>query len=409
MSLAQWISFPTTTGWVILRHADGSTSLYRTMDGGATWTLISGNSTIPPSSTPTADPAAFAQMVVDTLNARNFDAVKVSMDQSFAFAQWQGQSTSYTADEAIASLRTYNLTIPLTSEPGKDLNALLSPANPYGIMGLDPANSWALFVSGWGLDGRDEAILYVTRRADGSLYWHSVLVAPGGFARFATSTPAALQGPYAVVGIAPNNVLAIRSGPGSFPEVGSFARDATNVMRTGPTAIADGAEWVEIQRPDGGLGWVNSFYLTEYVTHDAFCAADSQILSLIEQLKGIMNQSNGEMFSALVSPMHGVDVRLWAYQPAVNFTSLNAKTVFASTVSYDWGAGLISGTPDIGTFKDIIQPKLVDTLNASNTEKYCDNLTGITPLPDPWPYHNIRFYRLFKPSTSPELLNSRRG
>jgi hypothetical protein len=49
-------------------------------------------------------------------------------------------------------------------------------------MGLDPDKSQALFVSGWGLDGKGEAILYVTARADGSLYWHSVLIAPSGFA-----------------------------------------------------------------------------------------------------------------------------------------------------------------------------------------------------------------------------------
>ena len=83
-------------------------------------------------------------------------------------------------------------------------------------------------------------------------------------------------------------------------------------MRTGPTASADNATWVEVQNPNGGTGWVNSYYLTEYVSHDAFCA-DTRIPILIEQLKGSMNQSNGDMFAGLVSPVHGVDVRLWAY------------------------------------------------------------------------------------------------
>ena len=85
----------------------------------------------------------------------------------------------------------------------------------------------------------------------------------------------------------------------------------------------------------------------------------------IEQLKGSLNQSNGDMFSSLVSLAHGVDVRLWAYQPAVNFTTISAKNVFTDTTVYNWGAGP-SGTPDSGSFKDILQPKLLEVFNAPN-------------------------------------------
>jgi hypothetical protein len=61
------------------------------------------------------------------------------------------------------------------------LIVLLGGFDPYAIMGLDPAKSQALFVSGWGLDSQGEAILYTTRLPDGSLYWDAVLIAPGGF------------------------------------------------------------------------------------------------------------------------------------------------------------------------------------------------------------------------------------
>jgi hypothetical protein len=336
---------------------------------------------------------------VDTLNARNFDALPALMDQSLGFAYWQSQGTSYPSDQAIESLRT-GLTTPLISDPGKDLNTLLGGLNPYSIMGLDPAKSQALFVSGWGLDGKQEAILYVTQRADGSLYWHSVLIAPSKFIPTSTftSTPISLIGPYAVIRVAENDVLNIRSGPGSFPVVGSFAPDAINIMRTGPAVMADGAEWVEVQNPNGGTGWVNSSYLTEYITHDAFCA-DTRIASLIEQLKGSMNQSNGGMFSALTSPLRGVNVHLWKYAAPINFTQATAGNVFTSTEAYNWGGGP-RGQPDIGTFVQIIQPKMLDTLNAPNMETYCDNLTKVFPLSDPWPYHNVRFYNLYKPASS---------
>ena len=129
------------------------------------------------------DFSTFGLTLINALNARSFDTVKGMMDQSFVFAFWQSQGTPYTPDLAIEQLQTNYIgtntqTLP---DPDKDLNSLLGGANPYAILGLDPANSQALFVSGWGLEGQDEAILYMTRRADGSLYWHSVLIANRGF------------------------------------------------------------------------------------------------------------------------------------------------------------------------------------------------------------------------------------
>jgi photosystem II stability/assembly factor-like uncharacterized protein len=395
-----------TTGWARLQLPDGRPALYRTTDGGATWVALYGQ-TSPPSA---PDPSAFAQSLVDTLNARNFDALPASMDQSFTFGYWESQGTSYPTAQAIESLRS-GLTVTLIPDASKDLNSLLGGLNPYSIMGLDPARSYGLFVSGWGSDSNSEAILYVTQRADGSLYWHSVLVAPARFIH-ATPTPSAtapaLIGPYAVIGVAVTDVLNIRSAAGTGqPLVGSFAYDAVNVMRTGPTAIVDGAAWVEVQNPGGGTGWVNSFYLSDYVSHDAFCA-DTRIPALIGQLKGSMNQSNGGVFSTLVSPVHGVDVRLWAYQPAVHFNTSAASNLFTSSEIYDWGIGPRGGTePDTGTFTQIIQPKLQEVLNAPTLESYCDDLTKVYPLSNPWPYINIRYYNLYKPSTTPTDLDFR--
>jgi len=387
----------TTTGWVLQNEINGVTPLYRTSDGGLTWTQLFGNNPTPTHTpTPSADPLAFAQSVVTALNARNFDALPAMMDQTFTFAYWQSQGTSYPSDEAIESLRI-GLTVTLIPDAGKDLNALLGGSNPYTIMGLDPAKSQALFVSAWGSDSNAEAILFVTQRPDGSLYWHSVLIAPYRFIHI-TPTPPALIGPFAVIRVAPNDVLNIRSGAGaSYPVVGSFPSDATNIMRTGPIESGDSAFWVEVQKPDGGTGWVNFQYLTEYVSHDAFCA-DTRIPALIEQLKGSMNQSNGDLFAGLASIKSGIDVRLWAYQPAVNFTAASARNVFTDTNVYNWGTGP-RGEPDFGTFAQIIQPRLQEVLNAPNMETYCDTLTKVFPLADPWRYPNIRYYNLYKPGT----------
>jgi hypothetical protein len=288
---------------------------------------------ITPTFTPPASAAEFTQTIVNTLNARNFTALPAMMDQNFGFAYWQSQGNSYPSDQAIETLRT-GLTVTLVPNAGQDLNSLLGGLNPYTIMGLDPSKSYGLFVSGWGSDSNAEAILYVTQRADGSLYWHSVLIAPTKFINQST-----LTGPYAVVRVALNDVLNIRSGAGaSQPVVGSFPPNAVSVMRTGPAASADNATWWEVQNPNGGKGWVNSYHLTEYISHDAFCA-DARIPILIEQLKGSMNQSNGDMFAGLVSPVHGTDVRLWAYDAAANYSTTTARNVFTSTEVFNWGSG----------------------------------------------------------------------
>ncbi|MGE5463894.1 MAG: SH3 domain-containing protein, partial [Syntrophothermus sp.] len=214
-----------------------------------------------------------------------------------------------------------------------------------------------------------------------------------------TPTPAALTGPYAVVNVAPNDVLNIRSGAGSSqPVVGSFPSEAVNVMRTGPTSSVEGAIWVEVQNPSGGTGWVNSLYLTESVSHEAFCA-DGRVPALIEQLKGSVNQSNGDLLSTIVSPAHGVDVRLWAYSPPINFNAATAGTVFTSAQIYNWGSGGGTGNTDFGTFSQVIQPKLQEVLNAPELETYCDDLTKVFPLSTPWPYGNIRYYNLYKPAS----------
>ena len=273
-----------------------------------------------PTDTPNApqDFNTFEQAIVDALNGHNNDLAKHLMGQSFGFGFWQSQGISSPPDLAVQQLQNYiGSNTHLTPDPSKDLTALLGGLNPYSIMGIDPSMSQALFVSGWGLDGKGEAILYATRLPSGNLYWNSVLIAPTGFA---------------------------------------------------PS-----------------------------ISGETFCA-DPRIPALIEQLKSSINQSNGDQFATLVSPAHGVNVRLWAHSPGTNFSATTAPAIFTAIDSYNWGGGP-SGVPDIGSFKDIIQPKLLEVLNAPNMETYCDNLTKVFNISNPWPYPNIHYYNLYKPAT----------
>lgn len=214
-----------------------------------------------------------------------------------------------------------------------------------------------------------------------------------------TPTPQTFPGPYGVVFVKSNDVLNIRSDAGAnYPVVGAFDFDDSTVYRTGPSSVVGAATWVEVQNPTGGTGWVNSYYLTEVISGPAFCG-DSRIASLIAQLKQAVNASNGALFASLVSPVRGVDVRLWIYQPAVHYTRSGAAGVFTSATQQNWGAGP-SGIDTVGTFAAVIQPKMADLLNASY-ESYCNDPKATSMFAQPWPseYVNFNYYSLFKPGT----------
>ena len=357
---------------------------------------------VPTAPLPCVTPETFSQEIVTALNARNFDLAKSKMmGQSFTMAFWQSQGNSYPPDAAIQQIQSYmNVSTVLTADPSRDLVALLGGANPYQPMGLDAATSRALFVSGWGADAKDEMILYVKQLPNGNWYWYGMLVAPGGFARF-LPTQTALQGPYAVARVAPNDVLNIRGGAGvNFAVVGWFPPDATHIMRTGLTQSTDGAEWWQIQREDGLQGWVNSNYLTEYVTPNAFCN-DGRVLTMIEQLKSSMIQQNGNLFATMVGPKQGIAINLWRGVPAVRYTNITARGIFTDTASYDWGSPPGVGGPGIsGTFAQIVRPQFVDVFN-STYQLGCDNPSYAAGMSaDPWPNTNIHFYSITKPPTA---------
>lgn len=214
-----------------------------------------------------------------------------------------------------------------------------------------------------------------------------------------TSTQAALIGPYAVILIAPNDVLNIRSGAGvSNPLIGSFAYNATNVMRTGTTQQVAGANWAEVLLPDGvNKGWVNFKYLTEYVPHDTFCA-DARIAPLIGQLQQAATQSNGSLLASLLSPKHGLSLNYWPSSNTVNYAAASVQSVFTDPQVINWGSGGGSGIDNTGTFAQVVQPQLVDVLNSAyqlNCEalSYGQTYTNVVSYAN----SNIHYYSVVKP------------
>jgi hypothetical protein len=209
------------------------------------------------------------------------------------------------------------------------------------------------------------------------------------------------SGPYGVILLAPGDVLNVRTGTGAgYPISGSFAPAAMNVMRTGPSAMADGDLWVQVQNPGGGTGWVNANYLTEYVAPATFCA-DSRVAPLLNDLGTSFKTSNGGTLASQVSPAHGLTIYLWRYGISHTFKHNDARWVFESTYEHNWGPAPASGLETIGSFHEKVLPFLQEVFNA-NYSLICDSLGTATQFgSNPWPveYTNVNFYTVYKPGT----------
>jgi hypothetical protein len=209
------------------------------------------------------------------------------------------------------------------------------------------------------------------------------------------------SGPYAVILVAANDVLNIRSAPGvASAVIESFPPNYTAVMRSGPSSRVVDALWVEVQTPSGGKGWVNAKYLSEYVTSAAFCA-DPQVTALLQSLNTAIVSSNGTTLSSWVSPSHGMDVRYIRDGRAVNYDQQHAKFVFETTFAVNWGLAPGSGLEVIGSFHDVILPDLLKVFGQSYT-LHCNELKygGATYQPA-WPYAGTNFYSVFFRGTEP--------
>lgn len=216
-----------------------------------------------------------------------------------------------------------------------------------------------------------------------------------------TTTPATLYGPYTVMLVRPGDVLNIREAAGADqPLAGAFEAGARNIQSTGRTRQVGDATWMEVRRPDGGLGWVNGFYLAEYISPEFF-VGDHRIINMIDnQLRPAMLNADGDLFASLVSPRHGVTVAYHNYggNTKTYFPS-QARSVFTSAELVNWGSGA-RGEPDIGTFNEIIRPAFVDVFSAVY-QLHPNNPMGARMYVEPWPlaYQNLNYHSLWKPGT----------
>jgi hypothetical protein len=204
-----------------------------------------------------------------------------------------------------------------------------------------------------------------------------------------------------VILVEPNDILNLRAGPGTgFGVISTFKPDFNGIMRTGPSSQIDSDLWVEVRNPIGVIGWVNSKFLTEYVSTLAFCN-DAQVPALLVDLNTALNTSNGDALADLVSPVHGLDLRFWRWGTVANYDQMEASFAFESDFEVNWGPAPGSGQDTRGTFSEIPLPKLQEVF-AAGYESHCnDTLDLATFSNQPWPfeYANINFYNIYKPGS----------
>jgi hypothetical protein len=221
--------------------------------------------------------------------------------------------------------------------------------------------------------------------------------------------PGSPSGPYAVIQVIPGDVLNIHAAPGAdSPVNGSFPATAVTVMRTGPSSSVGQELWVQVQNPGGSTGWVNAAYLTEYVAPAAFCV-DGRVNTLLSNFLDAIKTSNGGTLSALVSPAHGLTVRLWRNGNAIVFDRAHAQWIFVSTYEHNWGAAPGSGLDTIGAIHAVVLPKWLDVLNVSYSSGCNVPQAGGASYDTAWPaiYANVNFYSLYKPGPAGNELSWR--
>jgi len=129
------------------------------------------------------DPAVLQAALLQVLAAHDTENLQQWMTDPFFTGTWRGDRFDTSPADALKSLYADQLGAEIHLEPVKnaDLKALLGGTDPLSIPSGEAGVMYAFLVSGWGKDGRDEAILFITLQADDNLKWHGWMQIRGGF------------------------------------------------------------------------------------------------------------------------------------------------------------------------------------------------------------------------------------
>ena len=120
---------------------------------------------------------------------------------------------------------------------------------------------------------------------------------------------------------------------------------------------------------------------------------------MVVEFESALLTSDGALLASLVSPVHGVDVRLFRNGRIVNYDQGRAKLVFASTDPVDWGAAPGSGLEARGSFREVVLPELLDVFSKDCTLACNELVVGGTTYEASWPYQGVDFYSVHIPGS----------
>lgn len=210
--------------------------------------------------------------------------------------------------------------------------------------------------------------------------------------------PVAEPGNYMVVWAPADGLVPVREPAGTQGAVvDNLRRDQRGIRLTGRTTRLGSSNWVEILRPGGGTGWVNEWNLTSDVSSAEFCA-DGRVADLINRLRSAVAAKDEELLAGLISPRHGLVVRLDWWNPEVVYSPEVVPQLFRSPDVVDWGTEAGTGTPIRGPFPVVILPALQSGLGEAATQVSCNVLaSGETGRQPQWPgeYANLNFYSVY--------------
>lgn len=130
------------------------------------------------------DPETFQNALLLAIAAHDTEKLgKWMMTEPFLTGGWGSDLSDTSPEAALKELYNDQLgqQVGLTVVKDADIKALLGGTDPRLIPRSEAGVTHTLLVSGWGKEGRDEAVLFISRLADDSIKWHGWMVIKGGF------------------------------------------------------------------------------------------------------------------------------------------------------------------------------------------------------------------------------------
>lgn len=129
--------------------------------------------------------ADFSKQLMAAITQHNYEKMQQMMGDKFVWGSWGGDRNALPPAVALVQARNHFFTqlSPVAFAPNKDLTPLLGAQNPLRSWTGNVRPTAAIYTTGLGNGGKDEAILLIAQKPDGASYWYGLLTAPGGFAQ----------------------------------------------------------------------------------------------------------------------------------------------------------------------------------------------------------------------------------